>query len=960
MLFRNWRAIFVCNQELANNTYIKFGKDSALNGHTKDVVKQIHDVCQFLQECLDQWNKHVDDHRTASYFLNFFSAAQLVHLQTELAKLSSGDLETGIDERIYLLLWNVKPYACLQDLKTCLKLSLKRVEKDFVRKSQVDPSDIFKSAEIENEVLLKKRKCFVEEMKEAGMEIKVIEHAVTCCDLDDIQAGILWCMENENINDEEKMEKEKSLDEREICNNLTFEENTSELMKSLCSEDSLCSRLKELWTKFLEGTSKSVTDYLSLLHVGYFLQELSNLSTSVNIIRPYSKMFRVNFPSVIVCPRVEVYRMLLSIYMVDTGVDLPLPGSDEVLLCTPTTRADDIELFCRRVNSDACSTTSSKIYCLAFADVLDYEDARRTEELLEKYCYNVEHLQLVVICSRENEIQSHLVSALGRHRIEIPMEDLNTIQDYLKNHFIVNECPDLEDDWIPASHLDPERSSIRVIKSYRAGVGKTLKVYRLKEEIENQPQCIENPLVTISLHSKVVDSRSVLKALLEHTPDPSNIAPRIFHIDIAHGIEEGVDSLLFNILILRCIGDGNGYTWTRMPHDLYVVECMPLVQMDAAMTGNKPRQFVQVHQIFELLPTITCWSPMDSLDILMKNNQAMRRKYPNWAEGQYDQTMDETEFISCTIQLPFQTLRLFEAGKNLLKVNPNRPKGTPVECLQCLLKHCGIFDPSWSELFNFVSFLSVQLEDARQSNFCSIIFQDDLPGFHEFVIRFMIRMSKDFATRSLNISEETPGFLLQSYNHRLGTDYMAGTDLDVPRVDLVHQFGLKRRWETSPHPYLFFNSDHQSFTFLGFIIDRFTQNVLDPQTKKIIEEKIMPLTLNQALYRNQVNLNENFDELPRSQKIEKMCSIMGQLNQHDPDSTYELTTDNVKKILAIYMRFRCNIPVIIMGETGCGKTRLVKFMCDMWLPPGVKLENMILMKVRIYRPEYYYFTLIVK
>lgn len=25
---------------------------------------------------------------------------------------------------------------------------------------------------------------------------------------------------------------------------------------------------------------------------------------------------------------------------------------------------------------------------------------------------------------------------------------------------------------------------------------------------------------------------------------------------------------------------------------------------------------------------------------------------------------------------------------------------------------------------------------------------------------------------------------------------------------------------------------------------------------------------------------------------------------HDPDDTYELTTDNVKKILAIYMRFR--------------------------------------------------------
>ena len=38
--------------------------------------------------------------------------------------------------------------------------------------------------------------------------------------------------------------------------------------------------------------------------------------------------------------------------------------------------------------------------------------------------------------------------------------------------------------------------------------------------------------------------------------------------------------------------------------------------------------------------------------------------------------------------------------------------------------------------------------------------------------------------------------------------------------------------------------------------------------------------------------------------------------------------------------------MIIMGETGCGKTRLIKFMCDLWKPPGAEVTNMILMKVR--------------
>lgn len=46
---------------------------------------------------------------------------------------------------------------------------------------------------------------------------------------------------------------------------------------------------------------------------------------------------------------------------------------------------------------------------------------------------------------------------------------------------------------------------------------------------------------------------------------------------------------------------------------------------------------------------------------------------------------------------------------------------------------------------------------------------------------------------------------------------------------------------------------------------------------------------------------------------------------------------------------RCNIPVIVMGETGCGKTRLIKFLCALQCPPGVVINNMVVIKVwRLY------------
>ena len=46
-------------------------------------------------------------------------------------------------------------------------------------------------------------------------------------------------------------------------------------------------------------------------------------------------------------------------------------------------------------------------------------------------------------------------------------------------------------------------------------------------------------------------------------------------------VQEGVDYLLFNLLILGSITDREGYVWCRSPVDLYVIETMPLMQREA-------------------------------------------------------------------------------------------------------------------------------------------------------------------------------------------------------------------------------------------------------------------------------------------------------------------------------------------------------------------------------------------
>ena len=51
--------------------------------------------------------------------------------------------------------------------------------------------------------------------------------------------------------------------------------------------------------------------------------------------------------------------------------------------------------------------------------------------------------------------------------------------------------------------------------------------------------------------------------------------------------------------------------------------------------------------------------------------------------------------------------------------------------------------------------------------------------------------------------------------------------------------------------------------------------------------------------------------------------------------------------MQILLIFRCGIPVILMGETGCGKTRLIRFMCNLKAGP-LGPQNMILVKVRYF------------
>ena len=135
--------------------------------------------------------------------------------------------------------------------------------------------------------------------------------------------------------------------------------------------------------------------------------------------------------------------------------------------------------------------------------------------------------------------------------------------------------------------------------------------------------------------------------------------------------------------------------------------------------------------------------------------------------------------------------------------------------------------------------------------------------------------------------------------------------------------------------------------FLGTCMDRGTHKFINPQTNEFLQDRDQNIPrISQDAFLELINqrtgIFENFDRMVRERKVDALSKVMGldvrslmsftpyEYNSQPNESlneffNYELTLDNCLKMMAIYLRFKVNNPVVIMGETGCGKTSLVRY-----------------------------------
>ena len=139
-------------------------------------------------------------------------------------------------------------------------------------------------------------------------------------------------------------------------------------------------------------------------------------------------------------------------------------------------------------------------------------------------------------------------------------------------------------------------------------------------------------------------------------------------------------------------------------------------------------------------------------------------------------------------------------------------------------------------------------------------------------------------------------------------------------LELELLFDKTQRWRDSNHECLLFSNVNHIVSFLS----------MDPEQLR----SSMHPSLLKFLLKNKINVGESLDAL--SGRFHEVLGALTEVYRSADEAkqigggNYCLTGDNLLKMLAIFIRLRVGIPVILMGECGCGKTSLLRYLCT-WL-----------------------------
>ncbi|PKB95996.1 hypothetical protein RhiirA5_472770 [Rhizophagus irregularis] len=165
------------------------------------------------------------------------------------------------------------------------------------------------------------------------------------------------------------------------------------------------------------------------------------------------------------------------------------------------------------------------------------------------------------------------------------------------------------------------------------------------------------------------------------------------------------------------------------------------------------------------------------------------------------------------------------------------------------------------------------------------------------VLRNLIDVSRDSATRSIKIK----GAQLKS------TSAIDADDEKACRGTIV-------QWDDSNHLIVFFNS--QTHDIISVLY----------RDRNKVHENIKTLLKSQVIGDQTKWELDDYNSMPSEALLLKLECLARRTTEKLYLPEYALSGDNLIKMALILLRARANIPVIVCGEAGCGKTSLIAYL----------------------------------
>ena len=613
---------------------------------------------------------------------------------------------------------------------------------------------------------------------------------------------------------------------------------------------------------------------------------------------------------------------IIAVYKKLTG-NLPLPIT--LLLCTQETNEEEITSFIYR----AVLCPFPVLFIIMNSDNLELSNALYflwiLESLYKRNRHNI-HSTLLILFNNTNSDLRKQLTLLNGHEFFM-FEDIN-----------INDINNIKNN----NELNP----IKIWTSDAAGIGKSSMI-RLESKQLNL-KYIYFPI------GGSFTRKEIIERIIKLDIDKQNYSNNYLHIDIYDSDKESsiiIREFLFSLLITR------HYSFD---------EKIFYLGYDSKIVVEIPTGFYNMEDKFKLLNYFT----IEKLSLKnlpdLREEEIKKENNINAMEIADNNIKKEENEIS-DIQLVTEILKMVENNtikENAFDLNKKHEKIPLKECQNIINKYFTLKEGNYYQKMAFIHILADQFR-----KFCMSFYLDPkilMKNQEAKIDRLNMYSRRHFGRRELNLERNiiikddekmtnirkimidnlvklTLYFVKGPYNkivlNQKNTNIHLFGEFNEKKINEIANQSLSNKdeiisFEKINPSLVFFNEDIQTFSIITTSkpgeneynqLLKLYNSQLDFEYEKDSLINYRKLTNEEFLkeVKNILNLN--------TLSIEKIKEIIG---------SYCFTSDNFIKMILILLRTRAGIPVVMMGETGCGKTSLIKILSTLLNKGQKSLEIM--------------------